>query len=136
MRETKQLVVHAMLAVTYDVTDTDPKDVAGIPDCLQNTITRQIGAGLLTDGTDALVESYSISAMSLLPLWFVHAQSEDGDSMDLFVRAKTRDDAEKHWKEYFIHMEGQYPAIDFIHEIPFSNTEGAISWNDILGEEA
>ena len=68
-------------------------------------------------------------------MWYIHAQGEDGEDLDLMVRATSKDRAVELWKQYYSGYAESYPAIDWIGKVPAGFGEGAINWGDIIGEE-
>jgi hypothetical protein len=68
-------------------------------------------------------------------MWYIHAQGEDGEDLDLMVRAASKDRAVELWKQYYSWYAESYPAIDWIGKVPAGFGEGAINWGDIIGEE-
>ena len=129
---TEQKVLHATLAITYDVTDLSDAEKEAIAGHLQNTLFRQVGAGMLTDGTPALVESYSINIVTPVPMWFVRAEDEDGNNFDLILRAANRDRAIELWKQYFKFEEGREPQIDYVGSVPEVVGEGVVNWGEVV----
>ena len=128
MSEQNIVRVEARIIVDYDTTNMGSGAVRDLPYGLDRTISHQIGAGLLTGHTMATVETYEVVCNSS-PLWYIRAQSEDGNDMDLIVRAVSKDDAVVFWKDYY--PRESYPDIDYIGRIPETTAHGAIPWDAI-----
>ena len=130
-------VVEARITATYDVTGLTEADVLGIPTALQNALFRQVGAGLLTDGTPALVESYSVNVSGSTgrpSLWYVHAETKDGEDASLIVWAISSERAMDFWKKQFEHEDAG--EVKWIGAIPESDSEGVVEWSSLRGEDA
>ena len=69
-------------------------------------------------------------------MWYIHAEDDDGNNLNLMVRAATKDRASERWKEYFGgHAESGYPDISWMGVVPPGFGEGAISWTDVIDKE-
>ncbi len=126
-------VVEARIVVHYDVSGLDQSEINHLPFGLDKTILHQIGAGMLTGHTGAAVETYEVSC-NVAPLWYIRAQSTDGEDMDLIVRAPNKNDAKRLWQAYYIGLSDEgdaLPEVDWIGQIPETTAHGAIAWDAI-----
>lgn len=69
-------------------------------------------------------------------LFFVRADNEDGENLDLHARADTEEEARKAWNDYYNEGEVEEPnhpmsCIKWVGEIPVEGPKGAISWGII-----
>ena len=72
-------------------------------------------------------------ADSLAPrLYYVRADSSDGDNMDLFVRANTPAEAERFWSNYYEFEHSERPK--WVGAVPDAPARGAINWSSINPE--
>ena len=122
--------VEARIIVDYDTSHIGPDEIMQLPYGLSRTIVHQIGAGLLTGHTSALVETYEVS-VNVPPMWYVRAEDEDGNNFDLILRASDRDRALALWKAYYSLNDETAPQVDYVGKVPETAVEGAISWSDI-----
>lgn len=69
-----------------------------------------------------------------LPLWFIHAEAEEGINADLLVRAATVERAVELWQEYY----ADWPLPDAptsVLQVPLTGPEGAIHWGSLTGRK-
>jgi hypothetical protein len=70
-----------------------------------------------------------------LRLWYVRASTEDGESADLMVWAKTQKQAIAIWRAYV--RQAGWGKVEreptWCGPVPLKPVEGAISWNEIHG---
>jgi hypothetical protein len=63
----KIIIVEATIRVEYDASKLSADEIPHLSSGLSRTIVHQVGAGMLTGHTDALVETYDVSATILNP---------------------------------------------------------------------
>ena len=72
--------------------------------------------------------------MVSIPVYFVRADNEDGESLDLLVIAKTKDQAVDLWGDYFEHQSATGVKPMWARPVPGVTADapiGAIPWSSI-----
>jgi hypothetical protein len=73
-----------------------------------------------------------------MQLYYVRADSKDGDNFDLYVNAKTVAQAIKLWRAYWKHLQNWCPKdAMWVDEVPTTKMDivGAVEWIDVKRHE-